>query len=67
MLKKIVSLGLVCSLLMPSVALARYHYPPPRPRYERCHHRRHHRSRSWHKGDYAAVAAGILIGVILSK
>ena len=70
MLKKIVSLGLIGTMLFPCVALARHHAPPPRPRYVRHHnhHRHYHRhSRSWHRGDYAAVAAGVLIGVILSR
>ena len=71
MLRKIVSVGLICTMLFPTVALARHHSPPPKRHghhYRPRHHARHYSHyKKWHKGDYVAVDAGVIIGVILAN
>ena len=65
MYKKIVSMMLALSVITtPCVALAsHHHHHNDRPRHYRQYHHKGHRS--MHKGDYIAIAAGVIIGAIL--
>ena len=68
MFKKVVSLMLAVSVFTtPCVALAAHHHHRYDD-YPRHHRRYHHRGhRSLHKGDYVAIAAGVIIGAILAN
>ena len=73
MFKKIVSMMLAVSVFAtPCVAMAasHHHHHDSRPKYRREYrprYHRHHYSRSMHRGDYIAVAAGVIIGAILAN
>ena len=69
MVKKAVSLMLAVSVFTtPCVALAAHHHHHHYDDYPRHHRRYHHRGhRSLHKGDYIAVATGVIIGAILAN
>jgi hypothetical protein len=67
MLKRAVSLLMAVMIIStPCIALASHHHNNyRRPKYHRTYRHRHH-SRSMHRGDYAAVAAAVILGAILA-
>ena len=71
MFRKCIATGIACSiLLLPMTGFASpRHHDHHGHRYEHRGNHRHyrHHSRSLHRGDYAVIAAGVVIGAILAR